>query len=489
MKKPLILKSRVRHRELGITIALVALAMVAIIGMAVLSIDLVTLYLAREEAQRSADAAALAAARVLAISGITGDPDNSTTHWGAICGPNGVAKQAAQALAAENTVGSQTAPTVTVTYSAGTDGTVGTATSDCTTLTTSAFGVNPMVTVQLTQAGLPNFFSRFWGASPNSVTVSATAEAFNPSGSAGGNETTGTITPVQPRCVKPWVIPNLDPRDPAHPGCTTNCVGFVDRISGAIQRPGISLNGTGSAGIIGETFWQVPDCVHGNPNYCQLLTPPSPQANYPVSGFNPGPFNLLGLPGQVGTSVTALPSCSSGDPYEDAIEGCDSPANYQCGVPNANAVDLTKHNPGVNSNTNAVECLIHQTDATNLTTSSGQDYLSQTPLGSPSSYPFEILAGSSNPLGATFAGTPITSSNSIVSIPIYDQIATPTIASNAVTNLTFIGFLQVFINAVDANGNRLMTVLNVSGCGNGTNPTGNPVSGSSPVPVRLITPP
>ena len=95
MKKPIIRKLRVPHPELGVTIALVALAMVAIMGMAVLSIDLVTLYLAREEAQRSADAAALAAARVLAISGITGDPDNLTTHWSAICGPNGAAKQAA----------------------------------------------------------------------------------------------------------------------------------------------------------------------------------------------------------------------------------------------------------------------------------------------------------------------------------------------------------------------------------------------------------
>jgi len=44
---------------------LVAIAMVAIIAMAALSIDVVTLYLAREEAQRSADAAALGAARVL----------------------------------------------------------------------------------------------------------------------------------------------------------------------------------------------------------------------------------------------------------------------------------------------------------------------------------------------------------------------------------------------------------------------------------------
>src|SRR5437764_4419623 len=213
MKKPIISKSRVCLPERGVTIALVALAMVAIMGMAVLSIDLVTLYLAREEAQRSADAAALAAARVLSLSGITGDPGNLTTHWGSICGPNGAATHAAQALAAENTVGSQTSPTVTVTYAAGTDGTVGTGTTDCTTLATSAFGVNPMVTVHLTQAGLPSFFSRFWGTSIRSVSATATAEAFNPSDSGAiGNESTGTITPVRQRCVKPWVIPNLDPR-------------------------------------------------------------------------------------------------------------------------------------------------------------------------------------------------------------------------------------------------------------------------------------
>ena len=51
---------------------LVALAMIAIIAMAALSIDVITLYLAREEAQRSADAGALAAARVISLSGITG---------------------------------------------------------------------------------------------------------------------------------------------------------------------------------------------------------------------------------------------------------------------------------------------------------------------------------------------------------------------------------------------------------------------------------
>ena len=56
---------------------LVALAMISIIAIAALSIDVVTLYLAREEAQSSADAAALAAARVLSLSGVTSDRNNT----------------------------------------------------------------------------------------------------------------------------------------------------------------------------------------------------------------------------------------------------------------------------------------------------------------------------------------------------------------------------------------------------------------------------
>ena len=488
MKKTLIPRSRIRGkrtRERGITMLLVAVAMVTIIGMAALSIDVITLYLAREEAQHSADSAALGAAKVLSLSGITGDPTNSSGNWGTICdGTSGLATRVATAIANQNLVGGIAPTTIAVTYSAG-SASSNPGTSTCSTLNTSTFGINPVVTVKITRAALPNFFSRIWGSAATSVSATASAEAFNPSNSASAGSS-GDIVPVQPRCVKPWVVPNLDPMNPV--GCTTGCTGFVDPASGVIQHQGISLNGTGATGVIGETFWLVPDCDHGNPNYCNPLGPT--QANYPASGFSPIPPNLLGLPGQVGTPVTAIPSCSGGDPYEDAIEGCDAPTNYQCGVPLANAVDLTKHNPGVNSITNAVQCLIHQTDATNIASSSGQDYLNTSgTFGDPSAYPFQILAGSSNPIGGSFAGTPITTSNSIVSLPIYDQIAVPSPAGNAITNVTFIGFLQVFINAVDVNGNRLVTVLNVAGCGNGTNPTGTPVTGSSPVPVRLITAP
>jgi Flp pilus assembly protein TadG len=490
MKPPAISRlrraDRPRSRERGVTMLLVAVAMVAIIAMAALSIDVSTLYLAREEAQRSADAAALAAARIISVSGITADSTTDTSSWQLICGgATSTASVTAQAVAQQNSVGGL-APTVTVSYSSG-SGAGATTNADCSTVAqaSQAFAVNPVVTVKITRTGLPTLFSRVWGNTGNSVSASATAEAFNPSYSASyGNGVTGTIIPVQPRCVKPWVVPNLDPLNPGNPaGCGTNCLPFISSTTGQIQHPGISLNGTGTNGVIGETFWLVPDCNHGNPSNCVPLGPP--QANYPAGTYVQGPPNLLGLPGQVGTPVTAVPSCSGGDPYEEAIEGCDAPTNYQCGVLNANAVDLTKHNPGVNSITDAVQCLIHQTDATNITSSSGQDYLNT--FAGPSAYPFQILAGSSNPFG--LSGHPISNSNSIVSLPIYDQLAVPNPPGGAVTPVTFIGFLQVFINAVDGNGNRLVTVLNVSGCGNGTNTTGTPVNGSSPVPVRLITPP
>jgi Putative Flp pilus-assembly TadE/G-like len=99
---------------------LVAIAMVAIIAMAALSIDVITLYLAREEAQRSADAGALAAARTISIWGITGDPSNQTGNWQLICGGGASSTTlVAQAVAQQNAVGGIAAGSITVTYSAG----------------------------------------------------------------------------------------------------------------------------------------------------------------------------------------------------------------------------------------------------------------------------------------------------------------------------------------------------------------------------------
>lgn len=505
MKPFLIRRPHRLNRESGVTMVLVAVAMVAIIAMAALSIDVITLYLAREEAQRSADAAALAAARVISISGIMGDPSNVSTSWSLVCSPTGVATQTAQGVASQNAVGTVAPQPATVTYSAP----GGTPTSDCTSLSgaSSKFTVNPFVTVQIQQTALPTFFSRIWGTSTNTVSATATAEAFNPSNSNAAG--IATITPVQPRCVKPWAVINQDPLNPPQ-----NAGGFYCNQSGgpgnpgpgpcqpllntdgSITHPGISTASNPNNGVIGETFWLESNCIYNRAACDQFRATPI-QANLLKNGidFREDPPNLLYYPNQVGSTVTAIPSsCGTTDAYEEAIKGCDSPENYSCGVPSANAVDLTR-NPDSGSVTNGVSCLIHQSDTTNFSTLSGQDYLHDPPVPilpalstPPASYPFQIFAGDRNLIGATASGKPISTSSSIVSLPIYDGVAPVTAGAGPGSNqVTFIGFLQVFINAVDPYGNINVTVLNVTGCSNSA--SGTAVAGSSPVPIRLITPP
>src|SRR6202049_5250717 len=111
MKPPAIRRSPqlrpARPGERGVTMVLMAIAMVAILAMAALSIDVVPLYLANAEAQRSADTAALAAARVLSITGMTGDPSNGaagaiTNPWQQACG---LATSGAHAGGTQNTIG------------------------------------------------------------------------------------------------------------------------------------------------------------------------------------------------------------------------------------------------------------------------------------------------------------------------------------------------------------------------------------------------
>jgi hypothetical protein len=89
--------------------------------------------------------------------------------------------------------------------------------------------------------------------------------------------------------------------------------------------------------------------------------------------------------------------------------------------------------------------------------------------------------------GGLVANTLITSSTSIVSLPIYDSSVPITFNPGTTTPVTIVGFLQVFINSVDGSGNLNVTVMNVTGCA--PNPGTTTFNGTSPVPVRLITPP
>ena len=178
-------KISVRKNEQGVIITLVAVFLLGVVGaMAALSIDVVTLYTARSEAQLAADAAALAAARVLANSGATSD-----TSGGSMLDAWNIAKPLAIQVAMQNKVGG--APLTTVTPTRG--GSNG----------------NPTVTVTV-QTTLPTFFARIWGTKTVIVKATAIAEAYNPTPGTGGVPPNPPL-PVAPMCVKPWLLPNISP--------------------------------------------------------------------------------------------------------------------------------------------------------------------------------------------------------------------------------------------------------------------------------------
>src|ERR1017187_8132862 len=405
--------------------------MVAIIAMAALSIDVVTLYLAREEAQRSADAAALGAARVLSLSGVTGDPTNISGLWPTACT---AATQVAQAVANQNAVSQATATSVNVNFLYN-----GTDMASCNFTGANAFGVNPQVKVQVIRAGLPTFFSRIWSRSPNSVSATATAEAFNSSGS--GAFAPNGIIPVNPRCVKPWIIPNKDPGNPPN--------FFVNPVDGSIKNPGIKVNGAGR-GVIGEPLTLTDACTLRDCDNMKGSTP------------LPGSY----IPASVTTPVSAYPSCANDDTFQEAVGGCDQNTQYACGISGGAQADLTINPAG--DTRDAAQCLINQP---------GQDQLDTT------QFPYQIQAGTANPV---ITSGVVTSSTSIATVPIYDGA---TLANTRRPTVTIVGFLQVFIKQANFDGSLNVTVLNVAGCSNtATNPP-IPASGTSPVPIRLITPP
>jgi len=468
-----------RSNERGFTMALVALMLVAIISMAALSIDVGTLYEAKAEAQRAADAAALTAARVISTSGITGDPGNAASSWQPACGgASSLATLAAINVAQQNLIGgvAVASASVNVSYGASLVG-------DCTSLAGSGFGINPTVTVNVQRTKLPMFFARVFSLfssnySGASVSATASAEAFNPSGSS-------PMIPVNPRCVKPWIVPN---QDPGNAGTCTTCPNLVNPATGSIQNAGTLA---GNNGVIGETFNLIADCGPSGRRRGRCVPQETPAAN------SYGLANSLDyVPGQVLSPAIAIASNSTisacldvnNNDYTKAVAGCDQTTVYACGNSLANTVELTEDpGPPRNDSVNGAQCLTNEA-ANGL--GNGQDYLA--PAGpAPYTYPFQIQAGTNSALvsaGIT-SGSQITSSPSIVSLPIYDSNAvTITPASFGAVPVTVVGFLQVFINSADGGTGKInVTVMNVAGCSNAaTNP---PVFGTSPVPVRLITPP
>lgn len=441
------------EREQGIVILLVAVVLLFVVGaMAALSIDVVTFYTARSEAQLAADSAALAGARVLANSGMTSDPNAGSD--GLMTSSEALATTIAKELAMRNKVGERTlfpGSEITVNFND----------------TDPSFVTNPRITVQTQRTDLPTFFARIWGRATVTVRATATAEAYNPSG-VNALSLGVPVYPVAIACVKPWVLPNMSPNDPS--GATP----IIDRRTGTIMDTTLldkDLTTTVPALLR-------PLCVGGN---CLISTlgPPQPWRFYPgaQSSF-PAPPDI--------------PSCSGGNnDYQNSIVGCVQ-TPIACNSLVSRPIDLESTHGNLGNDTyDAVNCLTNTSNDPNA-----GDRID--PASGPHlNLPFQFLTGADNPLVKASAISPNTDvmvSNSIVTVPIYDD---GNLTNSPGTSVPIVGFVQLFLNAdgnaapktIGGKTGILTWIINIAGCGTGA--TGNPDvlgNGASPVAVRLISP-
>jgi Flp pilus assembly protein TadG len=463
-------------RQRGQTMALVAISMVSLLAMAALAIDIVTLYTARGQAERAADSAALAAAKVLADSGVTTDPNNASGFWAAACT---AAVSQATTIASQNLVAGQPPSSVVVSFPAFNGG-------PCTG-TNATFGINPQVSVQVTVSNLPTFFARIWSRATNSVSAGALAEAYNPSNSS-SISSGGTIGPNIVHCLKPLLVPNCDPvHNTGGSYCGANFQAFINPDT-SITNPGAS-----PTGVIGETFTLTSACTGSG-----TCIPQNPGFPYTTASTPP---TLAYYPLEVPVSSNACPSCTPAPPtdFETNLACCNS-TPVQCGQ--SYSLDTTDGNPGgaAGATQTAGQCLIHETTA--AYPASCTSTLDQDCLDTSTGPPYVMRAGLNNPLkGKTSGpasslayGDAISTSDSVVTLAIYDNTVGPAGNNNfppsPPSTFTIIGFLQVFINDAvpqTSGADLQVTVLNVTGCG--SSPTGSPIAGSGPaVPVRLIHP-
>ena len=428
------------HPERGVIITLVAVVMLGVVGaMAALSIDVVTLYTARSEAQLAADGAALAGARVLANSGMTSKPTDAALTSNAETLASTVATQVAR----NNEVGGRNLAGSEVTVSFPNAG-------------SPSFGTDPHVTVRVQRTDLPTFFARIWGSKQLTVAASATAEAYNPSGA---DALGGPTTPVAPICVKPWLLPNMDPTSPGNPIFVTT--------TGAIAPTATALLGWET---VPGTRLQTECATPSGSSNCLTNNTPAQWRYYPGDPAAFPPPNA---------SSVVCPGCVGFTPYQLSIAGCvQTPISCNSTV----SIDTVSYP------TRDAETATAVTDMTHSNADEG-DSVDDAAAPSP---PFQFLTGADNPVvlsGAVAAGRDVMVSDSLVTVPVIDT----TIWPGGFPSVQIIGFVQLFLNPtgqkVPGNNHIHTKVINMAGCGTGA--TGQPIlgNGASPVAVRLISPP
>jgi hypothetical protein len=430
-----------------------------LLAISAMAIDLGMLYVARSEAQRAADGGALAGAKAFIDSGyMRGGADQATAEaW---------AQQEAIDVAAQNTVGGQAALVMP---------------GDVTFDFSNPDNPRIQVMVQRTTAAgnpMPTLFARALGIMEGNVSAMAVAEAFR---STAGGPTVGT------GCVKPWILPNCDPNhsSPENLNCPGNAL-FVDG-------PTIVNEGVYPSGVIGARITVKP--------------------GLPQEAPAPGQFYPIQIP--PGGTPSICPECAKqpggsegpgGALYRNNISCCNT-NQFVCGQ----QVSVDEQTGNLTGPTNqGVQCLIHQ-DKPNCTgnvNGCGQDYINGS---DPLPDPFDWTGGDLNP-NPLLRGKTIRSTDSLVTIPLYNGAPLTSGESGPINTIQIVGFLQLFIERVSNQGagptsNVQAHIISVSGCGSGGSGGPGPGGGSggadgsgsgggtviigpggSPFPIRLIRP-
>ena len=431
--------TRKKSRERGSSLLILAGGMVVLIGLMGLAIDLVSLYLGKSEAQRAADAAALAGAQEFVLSGFTSGVVTQATV-------QTMATNQAIAVGQKNLVGGS-APSIPG----------GNVTFDF------SHAGDPLITVAVS-ATMPTYFMRIFGVTTASIGATATAEAYNPSGSA-------TVGPTLcASCLRPFLVPNCDPDHLVNaPAGNPNCPQVSGKNQDYFLNPpnyGINHSGAAPTGVVGESW-----SLHSR------------------SGTASQWFSIAFLGAQSKAAWRAnIASCNT-----DAIV---------CGT-----ILQTLNGNAVGPADQGVESMIH---ASGQGLGQGQDTIDTTG----GTLPFPMHAGSNNPYvtaGLMTTGGSIQQSDSLITVPVYD--GTDTNGGNPLTpggsKVTVTGYLQMFITDVQHNATDDIIngiVINVMSCGanlggscgtggnqgagGGGSGTGGTVTGGGAgfVPVRLVHP-
>lgn len=445
-----------RGSERGVTLLFVCIALVALLGVLALAIDLSMLYVGRSEAQRAADAAALAGATAFAQSRCTAP--------GGDCSGDTVAQTAAYTQA--KSVGDANyvlrEPVDINTANCGTVNATGTLTcGDVAFYFPSGHANEPQVSVTVRRGGIPLIFAKIFNQGTATVLAKATAEATQAS-------TVG--------CPVPFLLAdcNTDPKPSSlqlqynSNSPLTKCPSTTK--SYFFDPNDISLYDTNAVGQ--------PLLLHTGTSNGTIV---------------PSQWYLAGITGTGSTSGS--PSASL---LRSNIAFCSQNA-VTCGsngvsIPAIPGAKVGPVNQGVDTLIGASGDGLNQ----------GQDVLvSITSDGTP-------VIDSGTPGGGQIY--PATDSKSVVTLPVYANVnnASPNttlLSSGNQNTVSVVGFAQVFINyttkpgsisslpAPCDNPNQVgpgpyndgpvcVTVLNLSPC------PGNTVNGvSSPVPVRLVQSP